>query len=96
MKHAIYALLALCRVLSGCKKDKTPSNDLLIVTVSGNRVEVASSDLGSLDWISAKKACAALGSGWRLPTKEELQVMYKELHKKVRVILLMFGIGTVR
>jgi len=29
-----------------------------------------------MTWDDAKKACADLGSGWRLPTKNELNLMY--------------------
>ena len=33
-------------------------------------------DLGKMDWENATKACAELGDGWRLPTKEELNFIY--------------------
>jgi len=33
-------------------------------------------DLGKMDWEDAKKACADLGDGWRLPTRLELLLMY--------------------
>ena len=29
-----------------------------------------------MNWVDAKKACAALGDGWRLPTKSELKTLY--------------------
>ena len=29
-----------------------------------------------MKWEDAKKACRNLGSGWRLPTKEELNTLY--------------------
>jgi len=28
-------------------------------------------------WVEAKEACEALGNGWRLPTKDELNILYK-------------------
>ena len=41
--------------------------------------EVYSKDLeGRFAWTEAKEACAKLGTGWRLPTKEELNEMYKK------------------
>ena len=39
-------------------------------------LEVMSEDLGEFNWEDAKKACADLGDGWRLPTKEELILLY--------------------
>jgi hypothetical protein len=36
---------------------------------------------GGMDWYTAKIACEALGEGWRLPTKEELNHMF-QLHEK--------------
>ena len=30
-----------------------------------------------MNWPDAKKACRALGNGWRLPTKGELNTLYK-------------------
>ena len=39
-------------------------------------LEVMSTDLGEFSWEDAKKACADLGDGWRLPTKEELIFLY--------------------
>ena len=39
-------------------------------------LEVMTKDLGKMNWENAKKSCADLGNGWRLPTKDELNLMY--------------------
>ena len=40
--------------------------------------EVAQYDfIEEMNWKDAKAACAKLGKGWRLPTKDELAVMYR-------------------
>jgi len=45
------------------------------------RIQVAENDLdNSLDWESAADACQKLEFGWRLPTKSELKLMYKQLY----------------
>lgn len=83
MKHAIYALLALCLVVFASPYAKAQDDRLIIISpITGDKVQVALQDLGEMDWKAANKACANLGIGWRLPTKEELEVMYKELHLK--------------
>ena len=38
--------------------------------------EVYPKDLGEHNWEDAKKVCAKLGYGWRLPTREELHLMW--------------------
>ena len=40
------------------------------------KFEVYPKDLGKHNWKDAKKVCADLGDGWRLPTREELHVMW--------------------
>ncbi len=44
-------------------------------------LEVATEDLGQMVWKAANKACANLGEGWRLPTKEELNMLYENRQK---------------
>ena len=34
-----------------------------------------------MNWEDATKSCSSLGSGWRLPTKNELNILYKNLGK---------------
>ena len=41
-----------------------------------NGLEV-SDDLGMMNWHEAKIACKTLRKGWRLPTKDELNMLYK-------------------
>jgi len=36
-----------------------------------------SHNLGSMNWHEAKIACKKLGLGWRLPTKDELNMLYE-------------------
>ena len=40
------------------------------------KFEVYPEDLGEHNWEDAKKVCADLGDGWRLPTREELHLMW--------------------
>lgn len=45
-------------------------------------LEVAQNDFSKLmTWNEAKQACADLGAGWRLPTKEELNLLYENKAK---------------
>jgi len=51
--------------------------------LTGAKLQVANQDFSQeMDWKSAKRACGELGSGWRLPSIEELRAMYKQLHEK--------------
>jgi len=43
---------------------------------SVNGLEV-SHNLGSMNWYEAVEVCKKLGPGWRLPTKDELNMLYK-------------------
>ena len=36
----------------------------------------------TMNWVDAGKACSALGKGWRLPTKTELNLLYKNRKRK--------------
>jgi len=52
-------------------------------TVTGDELQVADNDFSEgMNWEQAKKRCSELGSGWRLPTKEELKAMYDQLYMK--------------
>jgi hypothetical protein len=37
-----------------------------------------------MTWQEAISACNGLGSGWRLPNKEDLKAMYEQLHGKAQ------------
>jgi len=38
-------------------------------------------DVGEMNWNEAKEACAKVGDGWRLPTKDELNILYENMDK---------------
>ena len=51
-------------------------------TVKIGNLEVMTEDLeGSMKWDEALRVCADLGDGWRLPTKEELKMLYENRDK---------------
>ena len=63
-----------------------------VSTVKIGNLEVMTEDLGEegdefqepyllMDWYEAMEACADLGDGWRLPTKDELNVLYQNKDK---------------
>jgi formylglycine-generating enzyme required for sulfatase activity len=58
-------------------KDPIIGNSIII-----NNLEIAQNDFPNLmNWDAAKKACAALGNGWRLPEKFELEMIYENKDK---------------
>lgn len=46
-------------------------------SVKIGNLEVMTEDLGDMEWGEGVKACANLGDGWRLPTKDELNILYE-------------------
>ena len=53
------------------------------IPFEGKSLEVLLSDLpGTMNLKQAIEACGKLGEGWRLPTTDELEVLYKNLHLK--------------
>jgi hypothetical protein len=66
-----------------------------VSTIKIGNLEVMTEDLGATGatgatgdsgagvfyWKDAKKACADLGDGWRLPTKDELNILYENRYK---------------
>jgi hypothetical protein len=50
-------------------------------TIKIGNLEVMTEDLGYMRWNDSKKACADLGDGWRLPTKDELNLLYENKEK---------------
>ena len=51
--------------------------------ITGDELQVANQDFSDeMTWEQAKRACNELGSGWRLPNKQELKEIYEQLHEK--------------
>lgn len=58
------------------------SSNVIGKTFKLGKIEVAQNDFSErMNWEDAKKACAALGIGWRLPTKKELNDLYLNKEK---------------
>ena len=48
------------------------------VTTDGRHGKAVSVSETECTWDNAKKWCAKLGYGWKLPTKDELQIIYRK------------------
>ena len=65
-------------------KDGQPVNQAPIIgkSIKIGSLEVAQNDFPRhMNWNDAKKACAALGDGWRLPTLDELNTLFQNKDK---------------
>jgi len=64
-------MLFMCSMVIG------QSKKIIGKPIQIEHLEVAQNDFPKkMTWYEAKKACYALGSRWRLPTKDELNLLY--------------------
>ena len=62
---------------------KPPRPDAITTAnaITIGNLQVMAMDIGRMDWVDAVIACEALGDGWRLPTKDELNLVYLQKDK---------------
>ena len=78
MKYAVFFIALL---FAGCPITSMAQN--LTFECAGLTIEVAENDFpDEMTYDQAKRACAGLGNGWRLPTQNELLAMREQLWKK--------------
>ena len=83
----LFAIL-LVTVLTSCgaalepPKSNTDYKNIIGKPIKIGNIEVAEYVFPKkMIWKDAKKACASLGPGWRLPTKDELNILYQNKDK---------------
>ena len=78
-KLLIIPMLFMCSMVIG----QTYNSDSIIgKLIKIEKFEVAQYDFPNrMNWKDAKAECAKLGKGWRLPTKDELNIMYENKDK---------------
>ena len=59
------------------KEDEAVAEPIVLHKTLTLHFEVYPTDLGQMTWNEAKEACVNLGDGWRLPTKDELNLIYE-------------------
>ena len=75
-KLLIIPMLFICSMVIG------QSKKIIGKPIQIEHLEVAQNDFPKqMNWNEAKKACYALGSRWRLPTKDELNLLYTNRKK---------------
>jgi len=75
-KLLIIPMLFMCSMVIG------QSKKIIGKPIRIEHLEVAQNDFPKqMNWNEAKKACYALGSRWRLPTKDELNLLYTNRKK---------------
>jgi len=64
------------------QEQRQPGSSSIGQTVKIGNLEIAEKDfVEKMTWEAAKKACADLGDGWRLPTKDELNILFENKDK---------------
>ena len=85
---AFFSLISCGEKSSKSEKNIIPKKIILKNSTIGNSIKVGNLEIAQNDfpnkinWLEAKSACEKLGDGWRLPSREELNVLYKK-HSKI-------------
>jgi hypothetical protein len=78
-------LFAIAIVLLSCGSSPRtiPDTKVIIgIPIKINNIEIAQFDFpDEMNWVDSKKVCESLGEGWRLPTLDELHLIYENMDK---------------
>ena len=84
MKKLFSILLMTVLVLISCDVSSQPSkSNSDYKNITGKSIKIGNLEIAQYDfpetmnWGDGKKACEAIGNGWRLPTNNELNLMYE-------------------
>ena len=78
-KIIILSLLLYCQAFAIAQNKPLATST---IKLSDCGLEVKSADEPeSLNWYDAKAKCESFGNGWRMPTKQELDCLYKNKEK---------------
>lgn len=85
-KLLIIFLISLSLISCGSQLPP-PNSNSDIMNIIGNTVNIEDIEVTKYDfpiemnWYDAKKACESLGEGWRLPSQEELNILFQNRDK---------------
>ena len=75
-------ILLLPLLLVSCFCFSQDAKEIIGKPIKIGNLQIAQYDFpNDMNWYDARKACAALGNGWRLPTKDELNILYQNKDK---------------
>ena len=80
---ALIVSIAILMYIISITKSNTSSEDNIIgKPIRIGRLEIAQYDFPkAMKWDIAREVCQKLGEGWRIPTKSELNLIYKNKYK---------------
>ena len=80
---ALIVSIAILMYIVSITKSNTSSEDNIIgKPIRIGRLEIAQYDFPkAMKWDIAREVCQKLGEGWRIPTKSELNLIYKNKYK---------------
>ena len=78
MKKLLCALSILLLSCGSSPKIISDSKIIIGTPIKIGNIEIAQFDFPEeMNWVDSRKSCEALGKGWRLPTLEELHIIYE-------------------
>ena len=91
MKKLLIFPMLLCLInITSCDnspKINIPNSNRVYENIIGTPIKIDNLEVAqynfpeSMNWYDAQEVCAKLGNSWRLPTKDELNVMYQNKDK---------------
>ena len=78
----ILSIAVLIYIVSITKSNTSSEDNIIGKPIRIGRIEVAQYDFPkAIKWDVAREVCQKLGEGWRIPTKSELNLIYKNKYK---------------
>jgi len=78
----ILSIAVLIYIVTATQTSPSANDKIIGDPIRIGKLEVAQFDFPEyMEWVDAIESCKALGSGWRLPTKNELKFLFKNKNK---------------